>query len=194
MIDCTGEIMTKATYILPLLFLLFVSAGALGQNPPPRGGPGGPGGGGPGGPRDREGLDGAPFMDSQRPGAGRDGGGGPPRNPLMMQVELMRNWLDLIDRYARLSRDPVSSGVAAVVSADDLMRGKPPEQAIEFFNKMLDEAKNETVKRAIRLQLAELYGKANQTDKALEQLRKLMTEVPAAETPPRGAAAADAGR
>ena len=110
----------------------------------------------------------------------------------MMQVELMRNWLDLIDRYARLSRDPVSAAVAAVVSADDLLRTKPPEQAIEFFNKMLDEAKNDTVKRAIRLQLAELYGKANQPDKALEQLRKLMSDAPAnptAAAPPPAASA-----
>ena len=97
---------------------------------------------------------------------------------MMMQVELMRSWLDLIDRYAKLSRDPVTSGVAAVVSADDLFKGRPPEQAIEYFTKLLGEVKNETVQRAIRLQLIELYGKNNDQQKALEQLRQLMIEVP----------------
>ena len=93
----------------------------------------------------------------------------------------MRGWLDLIDRYARLSRDRVACAVAAVVSADDLMRGRPPEEAIAFFNKMLDETKNETVQRAIRLQLVELYGKNNQADKALEHLRALMLSPQAGE-------------
>lgn len=170
--------MKKATFVIPLLLL---ATSAIAQNPPPRPGPGG---GPPDRLRDRDrdgGLDNSSaFIDPARPGPGPGGrdGAGRPGNPLMMQVELMRNWLDLIDRYARLSRDPVSSAVAAVVSADDLMRSKPPEEAIAFFNKMLDEAKNDTVKRAIRLQLAELYGKANQPDKALEHLRKLMTETP----------------
>jgi hypothetical protein len=91
----------------------------------------------------------------------------------------MRGWLDLIDRYAKLSRDPVASAVAAVVSADDLFKGRPPEQAIEYFTKLLSEVKNETVQRAIRLQLIELYGKNNDQQKALEQLRLLMIEPPA---------------
>jgi tetratricopeptide (TPR) repeat protein len=186
----------KSLILIPLLLL---TCGAMAQDNPPRGGPGGGGPGGGGGPRNRDGIDNPPpFNDGRGPGGGGRGGpGGGGGNPLMMQVELMRNWLDLIDRYAKLSRDPVSAGVAAVVSADDLLRAKPPEQAIEFFNKMLDEAKNDTVKRAIRLQLAELYGKANQSDKALEQLRKLMSDAPANPTataaPPALAEPATAG-
>ena len=96
-----------------------------------------------------------------------------------MQIEQMRGWLDIVDRYARLSRDPVSAGVAAVIAADDLLRNKPPEQAIEYFSKLMTEVKNEAVQRAIRLQLVELYGKNNQPDKALEQLRILMLAAPA---------------
>ena len=176
---------------LVILPLLLVAVSTFAQNNPPR--PNGPGRGGPpdrprddgGGGGGGGGFDGAPFVDGRGPGPGAGPGRGQgPGNPLMMQVELMRNWLDLIDRYARLSRDPVSAGVAAVVSADDLLRGKPPEEAIEFFNKMLEETKNETVKRAIRLQLAELHGKAHQPDKALEHLRKLMVDAPDAPPPP----------
>src|SRR5437867_4391120 len=94
-------------------------------------------------------FDGPPPFNG--PGPGNRGGpgmqGGMGGNPMMMQVELMRGWLDLIERYARLARDPVASGVAAVVSADDLLKGKPPEQAIEYFTKLLSEVKNESVQR-----------------------------------------------
>ena len=146
------------------------------QDRPPRPGGGGGGADGPpvfGGPRPERG-----------PGDGRDGmgPGGPPGrggNPLMLQIDQMRGWLDIVDRYARMSRDPVAAGVAAVIAADDLFRNKPPEQAIEYFGKLLSEVKNEAVQRAIRLQLVELYGKSNQPDKALEQLRLLMIAAPA---------------
>jgi hypothetical protein len=143
-----------------IVFLLFVSS-ALAQD------------------RDRPRSPADPFDNPPPlnvPGARGGGGGG---NPMMMQVELMRNWLELIERYARLSRDPIAAGVAAVVSADDLFKGKPPEQAIEYFTKLLSEVKNESVQRAIRFQLVELYGKNNQQKEALEQLRTLMIDAPA---------------
>lgn len=113
-------------------------------------------------------------------GPGNRGPGmGAGNNPNMFQVEMMRNWLDLIDRYARLSRDPVSSGIAAVVGANDVFRTKPPEQAIEYFTKLLAEVKNEAVQRVIRIQLVDLYTRTNQPDKALEHLRTLMLAAPA---------------
>ncbi len=161
--------------IIALIATLILASAAFAQQPPrPGGGDRGPGGG--------DGFDNPPPFNGpgQRgPMAGGPMGGNPMAgNPMMMQVELMRNWLDLIDRYARLSRDPVASAVAAVVSADDLFKGRPPEQAIEYFTKLLSEVKNETVQRAIRLQLIELYGKNNDQQKALEQLRQLMIEAP----------------
>jgi len=127
-------------------------------------------------PGGRDGFDPPMGPNGERPGPGQ----GQPRpvNPQMAQVELMRNWLDLIDRYAKLSKDPVSAAVAAVVSADDLMRNKP-DQAVEFFTKMLEQTKNETVQRAIRLQLVEIYGRQGKTDKAVEQLQKLIAAAPA---------------
>jgi hypothetical protein len=155
--------------VVTLVVLLSSSAAMAQQDRPPRGGGGGPGGDGFGrGPEGRDGRPGPP--DGRPPGAGG--------NPLLVQIEQMRGWLDIVDRYARLSRDPVSSGVAAVIAADDLLRNKPAEQAIEFFSKMMTEVKNEAVQRAIRLQLVELYGKNNQPDKALEQLRLLMIAAP----------------
>ena len=160
--------------IIAVIVPLILATSALAQQPPrpDGGGRGGPGGG-------ADGFDNPPPFNGPGQRGPMAGGGPMGGNPMMMQVELMRSWLDLIDRYAKLSRDPVASGVAAVVSADDLFKGRPPEQAIEYFTKLLGEVKNETVQRAIRLQLIELYGKNNDQQKALEQLRLLMIEPPA---------------
>lgn len=155
----------RITFLLTLLF----AASAFAQSGPGRDGP----------PRDGPGREGRPERGPEGVGGGRGPALGGPQHPMMAQIEMMRAWLELIDRYVRMSKDPVSAGVAAVVSADDLMRAKQPSQAIEYFNKVLPEVKNETVQRAIRLQLIELYGKNNEPDKALEEIRKLMIEAPA---------------
>ena len=99
------------------------------------------------------------------------------------QVEAMRNYLDVFDRYTRLSRDPASAGVAAVVTAGEILRARGADSAITYFNKVLPEVKNESVQRAIRLQLVELYKMSGQQDKALEQLQQLMVAAPEGEMP-----------
>jgi hypothetical protein len=97
----------------------------------------------------------------------------------MGQVEAMRNYLDVFDRYSRLSRDPAAAGVAAVVTAGEMLRARGADPAITYFTKVLPEVKNESVQRAVRLQLVELYKMSGQQDKALEQLQILMTTAPA---------------
>ncbi len=145
--------------------------------------PGGPPPGGERGERGERGdrPDGPPR--GERPdGPGRgerpDGGGDRPRPPEMAQVEMMRGYLDVVDRYTRMARDPSASGIAAVITASEVMKHKGAEAAIEFFNKMLPNVKNEPVQRAIRLQLIDLYKSSNQPDKAMEQLVMLMTSAP----------------
>jgi hypothetical protein len=96
----------------------------------------------------------------------------------LAEVDVLRGWIDLIERYTELAKDPVAAGVAAVINANDLLKQKGADVAIEYFTKLLSEVKNESVQRAIRLQLVELYGKSGQTDDALEQLRLLMILAP----------------
>lgn len=179
-----------------VLGVLLIGLSAIAQDPPRRPGPGGGPGQGPGpgpGPGAPE-FGNVPAYNT-RPGdrerdRERSMGERPPGDrphPLMVQIEHMRGWLDVVDRYARMSRDPVASGVAAVIAADDLLKRRGPEQAIEYFTKLVGEVKNEAVQRAIRLQLVELYGKSNQADKALEQLRMLIIATPeGAGGPPSG--------
>lgn len=149
-----------------------------GGKPPPREGrgPGGPGG--PGGPEGRRG----PGMSPGGSGMGGPGMGGE-NDPRMRQFEMLRGYLDAVDRYAKLSRDSVTSGIAAVVATADILRPRGTSGAIEHFNKVLPEVKNEAVQRAIRLQLVDLYKAAGQQDKALEELQKMMTAPPAGAEP-----------
>lgn len=103
-------------------------------------------------------------------------------------IEIMEKYLYLVDHMARLADNPTASGIAAVMRAGDVFK-EHPQDAIEYFNKVLPDVKNDSVRRAIRIQLADLYQKTNQQDKALEQLRELMVFAPASPRPPRAARA-----
>jgi len=107
------------------------------------------------------------YMEAQ--GRSLNGGG---------QLDAMKNYLDVFDRYSRLSRDPAAAGVAAVVTAGEILRARGADSAIAYFNKVLPDVKNDSVQRAIRLQLVELYKMSGQQDKALDQLQTLMTTAP----------------
>jgi hypothetical protein len=179
--------------IVPILVLGMLSMTALAQDAPrddEQGGPGGPGG-----------PPGAPERRDAGPGQGRAGimrgargsmqmGQGPGmqmRQGAMQQmrqgpVEILRGYLELVEQYSRLTRDPVTTGVAAVIQAADILRPRGTDAAIDYFNKLLPSVKNETIQRAIHIQLAELYKNAGQQDKALSELQGLITGAPAGAT------------
>jgi predicted negative regulator of RcsB-dependent stress response len=96
----------------------------------------------------------------------------------MMQIEMLRGYMDVVDRYTRLARDPVASAIAAIVTAKDIHKQRGNDAAIAFLTKALSEAKNDAVQRAIRFQLVEVYREAGQQDKAVEMLSALIN-VPA---------------
>ncbi|HVT90956.1 MAG TPA: hypothetical protein VHD56_19040 [Tepidisphaeraceae bacterium] len=152
---------------LILFFMCVLSAPLFAQDPPPPndqqgdfGGPQGRGGG-----FDRPYPGGAGAM----MGGPRGGRGGPPPPADMQKVEALRAYLDVVDRMAKLSQDRTASGVAAVVSATDILRQRGPESAITYLNKTLAEVKDPAIQRAIRIQLADLFRQSGQSDKALEQ-------------------------
>jgi len=114
-----------------------------------------------------------------------DGAGG--EDPRMARFNLMRGYLDAVDRYARLAHDPAMSGIAAVVTASDLLKPRGADVAIDYFTKLLPEVKSPAIQRAIRIQLVDLYKAAGKQDQALDQLKQLMLAEPAADegkTPP----------
>jgi hypothetical protein len=179
----------KLVYVL--IGSLLLSSAALAQQkpppdngaPPPQDRPDGPGPrgergpGGPGGPggRMRPGFD----------GGGPEGGPGMERgadgeDPRMARYNLMRGYLDAVDRYARLAHDPAMSGIAAVVTASDLLKKRGTDAGIDYFTKLLPQVKSPAIGRAIRIQLVDLYRSAGKNDEALNQLKELMLAEPAA--------------
>ena len=156
-----------------LLAALLLMSGVAMAQPRPGGGPGGgppPGERGPGaGPREGRGPG---MLDDDR---GPGGGFGGAADPYIARFDRLRGYLDAVDRYARLTRDPQNSGIAAVVSANDILRPRGADVAIEDFNRLLPEVKTPAVQRAIRITLVDLYKAAGKQDQALEQLKLLMT-------------------
>ncbi|MGH7179822.1 MAG: hypothetical protein ACREJC_20775 [Tepidisphaeraceae bacterium] len=149
--------------------ILMCAQTTLAQQPP---------GGRPDGPNRPEGVgrqDGPGRADRpDRPPRSEDG----PRPP-GQQIEMMRGYLDVVDRYSRMSRDPVAAGIGAVITANDILRPRGADAAIEYFTKILPDVKNEAVQRAIRSMLIDLYKTSGQQDKALEQLSELIKGAPA---------------
>lgn len=94
-------------------------------------------------------------------------------------VDLMERYLDLMQKFTRLAQDPAAAGIAGVFGSKDLLGSDTdPSKAIAFYTSVLPEVKNEAVQRAIRIELIDLYKKSGQRDKALEQLRILITTAP----------------
>jgi hypothetical protein len=188
-------------FIATLMMASFVLAQPAPKPPgggdgPPPGDRGPHGGGGGGGPRDGPGGPGGPGgRDGRGPrdGGDMDGGGGRfgmggSSDPRQMKFDLMRSYFDAVDRYARMAHDPGLAGIAAVVSAGDILKPRGADVAIAYFEKTLNDAKIPAIKRAIRLQLVDLYKTAGKQDQALEQLTALMTaeqgSEPVSSTPP----------
>jgi hypothetical protein len=108
---------------------------------------------------------------------GHDGG-------KISQFDVFRGYMELVERYSRISSNGGQAGVAAVVTAAEVLRPKGADAAIAFFTKELDKTKNAAVQRAIRMQLVDLYRASGNADKALEQLDILISNAPEGETMP----------
>lgn len=137
------------------------------DGPPPRDGERGPGGPGRDGERGPGGPGAAMGPHGQGPQASAPGAGG--------DVNRFGGYISMIGQYSKLAADPEASGVAAVISARDVLRRKGPQEGINFFTTILPNVKIEAVKRAIHLQLIDLYKANKQDDKALEELKVLIT-------------------
>jgi hypothetical protein len=103
------------------------------------------------------------------------------QNPaeLVPFIDAMRAYLDVIDRLHSLTHDPGSAGVAGVIGSLEILKStKNPQEVIEYFTKLLPDVKNESIQRAIHIELAELYKSTNQPEKALGELRILILTAP----------------
>jgi hypothetical protein len=81
--------------------------------------------------------------------------------------------LELATRFAQVATDEATTAAFAMMHFDDLFVEQ--EDGIEFLNEILEQTGNDTVRRIIRVKLAELYREADQRAQARRQLKKLLT-------------------
>ncbi len=94
-------------------------------------------------------------------------------------LDMMQRYLTLMQSVTKLAEDPTAAALAATFASKELIVGEGGEaKAIEFYEKILPEAKNEAVQRAIRMMLADLYARTGQKTKAMEQFRILIVTAP----------------
>jgi len=89
------------------------------------------------------------------------------------QIGLFSRLLGLIDEVTGMARDPSTAGVAAVMTAKDLLGS--PQEVVEYYETLLPRTKNPVIVRVLHLQLAEQYKALGQRDKALDHLAVLIT-------------------
>ena len=168
------------------LLAILIASSTFAQPAPPPPGEGGDrqqrDGQGPEGRGDRQNRgDRGPRGEGPRPPGAPDRPPQPPLPPMsdrMQHVEMLRGYLELVDRFSRLASNPTNSGVAAVITATEMLKARGNDAAIEYFTKVMPDVKDASVQRAIRIQLVDLYKNSGQQDKALAELRSLMTESP----------------
>ena len=91
----------------------------------------------------------------------------------LMEVEMYSELLDVVTQVHEIAEDPDVAGVAAVLAVEEHTEG--PTEAAAFLEGLLPEARSDTVRRAIRLQLVDFYTESDQPEKSREQLRQLIT-------------------
>lgn len=91
-----------------------------------------------------------------------------------MQDQATETWV--LEQYSNIDKDPDSAGVWAVYQSAEILKDQPAQSSIDYFQKMLYQAKGRAVQRAIRTKLIGLYRSVNRDDKAMEQLEALMTD------------------
>ncbi|WP_428389789.1 hypothetical protein [Mucisphaera sp.] len=89
------------------------------------------------------------------------------------EIELFSRLLGLVHEVADIAEDEGVAGVAAVMGVEDYI--EEPRERIAFFERVMPETDHPTIRRAIRLELSELYGETGQREKGLAMLEALIT-------------------
>ena len=85
----------------------------------------------------------------------------------------MRSLVCLFEDLGRVAGNASTAGVAAVFAANEQFKNN--EDAIAFYEKVLPQTNDLTVRRAIRIKLIDLYKKAGEHEKATANLETLIT-------------------
>lgn len=88
------------------------------------------------------------------------------------ELEAVTRVMDVVQQMTEIAKDPDAAAIAAVIAVNDY---HDEEEQAEFLESVLAEAGSETVKRAIRMRLIDVYKHSDRFDQAAEQARLLIT-------------------
>lgn len=91
-----------------------------------------------------------------------------------VQIETFTGLIELINEYKEVADDPTSAGIAALFSIED--HAGSVDKAISGLEDILPDVKDPALRRAIRLKLVEFYGQKGENQKALAQIKLLITQ------------------
>jgi hypothetical protein len=135
-------------------------------------GPGGPGGpGGERGPRGERGPGGDRGPMGERGPGGPGGPGGDRRPP---PPDMVKGYINMVSDFTALAKDPSASAIAAMFTAKDVLRPQGAAAVTAYMESLLEKTNDETVHRAIRLQLVDIYRESGQAEKATAEITKLI--------------------
>lgn len=88
------------------------------------------------------------------------------------ELDAVTRVMDIVEQMTEVAKDPDAAAIAAIISVSD---HHDEREQVEFLEGVLQETSSETVRRAIRMQLIEVYKHSDRMDKAAEQARMLIT-------------------
>ncbi|MEM6330441.1 MAG: hypothetical protein AAF790_09340 [Planctomycetota bacterium] len=91
----------------------------------------------------------------------------------MRQAELQATFgdLELMQQVANMAKDPETTAVLAVLATVEEI--DEPDDKVAFLKACLDRTKSAAVKRVVQLQLAEVYGRTDRGELAIELVLEL---------------------
>ncbi len=95
-------------------------------------------------------------------------------NDWLGQIAVYRELLGLIQQFHAIARDKSVAGVSAVMGAEDHF--EEPEQVVAFLERMLNQANDKSIQRAIRIKLTEMYKNMGRQEDAQKQLEALILQ------------------
>ena len=90
----------------------------------------------------------------------------------LMETEIRSRRLEMSLRIAEIAENPTASAAFAISHVLEFFEEE--EEALEFFQNTLQQAKDPAIQRMLRIKLAELYAEADEPEKAHAQLKALI--------------------
>ena len=97
--------------------------------------------------------------------------GGPELAPILEQLRILREGIDLQEKAVRIMGDPLLAGQIAITRIKDLaMKSQRPEAAVDMLRRVAGEAPHPALKRSALFALSDIFEKTGRLGEAIEAM------------------------